>query len=168
MKASKLKCEDVKIQWVITLECSPWNSDKYIASFPLYKTLLDYNHLKWGWFLFSLEKVRDQQDLAAACFIATRSSTRRNQARSAVHWGKRQQGVHWDKMFALDLRKKLPWEAIPQSRAGYAEVVQSVLKRFSRPDWMQPWLNPALSRMLDVRPSQQEGCFKQHLPVRCH
>lgn len=82
--------------------------------------------------------------------------------------GKRQQGINGDKMFALDLRKKLPWEAIPSSRAGYAEVVQSVRKRFSRPDWMQPWLNPALSRMLDVRPSQQEGCFKQHLPVRCH
>lgn len=33
-------------------------------------------------------------------------------------------------MFALDLRKKLPWEAIPSSRAGYAEVVQSIRKVF--------------------------------------
>lgn len=38
--------------------------------------------------MFSVEKVRDQQDLAAACFIATRSPTSRNQALSAARWGK--------------------------------------------------------------------------------
>lgn len=69
-------------------------------------------------------------------------------------------------MLRLDIRKKLTYEdskAVGQVPQRGCAV--SVLKRFSRPDWIKPWLNPTLSQMLDLRPSQQKGGYREHSSV---
>ena len=68
-------------------------------------------------------------------------------------------------MLRLDIRKKPAREDSQAVGQVPQRCAVSVLKRFSSPDWIKPWLNPALSRMLDLRASRQKGGYRQHSSV---